>query len=605
MEPPAGPPSTRRRGTAPSAAPPPVPASPPSAAPADQDPLAAQLAAIVGAEHVLVDPALCAGYEIDWTRRFRGRARLVVRPRTTEEVARVVRTCAVAGVPIVPQGGNTGLVGGGVPHRGEVLLSLRRLDDLGEVDAAALQVTAAAGVTLAELQTRAREAGLEFGVDLAARDSATVGGMIATNAGGVHVLRHGTMRAQVVGIEAVLASGEVVSRMPGLLKDNAGYAVPELLAGSEGTLAVITRARLRLIRSPRHRVVALVALASDVPAAGPAATGREEGTRTALTRGAATGPEPGTKTAVTTAVKTGAATGPEPGTKSTVTTAAKTGGETATGGRSGALGTPEARAAASAVALTGRARARLDSLQAAELFFEAGLALVLRQRGGERPFRDRQAGYLLIECAADSDPSSDLATLLSDAPEVVDAVLASDASGRQRLWSLREAHTEAIGAAGIAHKLDVSVPLARLPELVDGLPRAIARAVDGGTADVTEALQGDEMAGERRTPGPPAPVGLELILFGHVGDGNLHVNVLGLAPDDDRLDEAVLRLVAELGGSISAEHGVGVAKRRWLGLTRSAADIAAMRAIKRALDPAGLLNPEVLFPPVQPAESGG
>ena len=565
MERPPDPPSARRRAPAPT----PLAAPPPAAATADQDPLAAQLAAIVGAEHVLVDPALCAGYEIDWTRRFRGRARLVVRPRTTGEVARVVRTCAAAGVPIVPQGGNTGLVGGGVPHRGEVLLSLRRLDDLGEVDAAALEVTAAAGVTLAELQTRAREAGLEFGVDLAARDSATVGGMIATNAGGVHVLRHGTMRAQVVGIEAVLASGEVVSRMPGLLKDNAGYAVPELLAGSEGTLAVITRARLRLVRSPRHRAVALVALAAHVPAAGPA--------------------EAGTEVGVT----------------SPVTSPVKTGGGAATGGRDDSLGTPEARAAASAVALTGRARLRLDSLQAAELFFEPGLALVLRHRGGGRPFRDRQAGYLLLECAAETDPSSDLAALLSDAPEVVDAVLASDASGRQRLWSLREAHTEAIGAAGIAHKLDVSVPIARLPELVDRLPGAIARAVESDTADLAETPRRHETAWERTRLGPPAREGLRLILFGHVGDGNLHVNVLGPAPDDERVDEAVLRLVAELGGSISAEHGIGVAKRRWLGLTRSAADIATMRAIKRALDPAGLLNPEVLFPEVRSPEGRG
>ncbi len=493
--------------------------------PASGDPLADQLAAIVGPEHVLTDPDLRAGYEIDWTRRFAGRARLVVRPGSTAEVARVVRACATAAASLVPQGGNTGLVGGGVPRDGEVLLSLRRLDQLGRVDAAAMEVTAGAGVTLARLQARASEAGLAFGIDLAARDSATVGGMIATNAGGVHVLRHGPMRAQVVGIEAVLASGDVLSRMPGLPKDNAGYALPQLLAGSEGTLAVITGARLRLVPAPAHRAVALVALAT-----GPDHVHAE-------------------------------------------------------------FRSPEARATASAVALTGRARARLASLEAAELFFEDGLALVLRHRGGERPFRDDHAGYLLLECAADADPAGGLAELLAGAPEVADAVLVSDPSGRRRLWDLREDHTDAIAAEGIAHKLDVSVPVARLAELVERLPGAVAGA--RGRADGARISPG---RGSR--PGPTAEQAagaVRLVTFGHVGDGNLHVNLLGPAPDDDAPDDAVLGLVAELGGSISAEHGVGIAKRRWLGLSRAAVDIAAMRAIKRALDPAGLLNPGVLF----------
>ncbi len=493
--------------------------------PASGDPLAAELEAIVGPDHVLVDATLRAGYEVDWTRRFSGRARLVVRPRTTGEVVRVVRACAAAAVPVVPQGGNTGLVGGGVPRDGEVLLSLRRLDGLGEVDAAAMEVTAGAGVTLARLQACAAEAGLGFGIDLAARDSATVGGMIATNAGGVHVLRHGPMRAQVVGIEAVFASGEVVSRMPGLAKDNAGYALPELLTGSEGTLAVITRARLRLVPAPRHRAVALVAL------------------------------------------------------------------ETGVGHGGGAFRSREARATASAVALTGRARSRLASLDAAELFFEDGLALVLRHRGGERPFCDAQAGYLLLECAADADPTDELAGLLAGASEVADAVLAADHSGRRRLWDLREAHTDAIAVEGIVHKLDVSVPVARLAELVDLLPGAVA----GGTSG-RPAVSGLPGRWPRTgSTAEAAPGTIRLVLFGHVGDGNLHVNILGPAPDEDAADDAVLRLVAGLGGSISAEHGVGIARRRWLGLTRGAADIAAMRAIKRALDPAGLLNPGVLF----------
>src|SRR4051794_24453429 len=198
---------------------------------------------LVGAEHVLTDPDLKASYETDWTGRFTGRASCVVRPGTTDEVAAVVRACAAEGLQITVQGGNTGLVGGGVPAGGEVLMSLTRLASLGAVDASSSQVTAGAGVTLAALQGAAREAGLDFGVDLAARDSATVGGLIATNAGGIRVLRYGSMRQQVLGLTAVLPDGAVISRMAGLEKDGTGYDLLGLIAGSEGTLAIVTEAR--------------------------------------------------------------------------------------------------------------------------------------------------------------------------------------------------------------------------------------------------------------------------------------------------------------------------------------------------------------------------
>ena len=221
-----------------------------------------QLRAAVGVEHVLVDADLTASYERDWTGRFAGRAGCVVRPRTTDEVAAVLIACGDAGVPVVVQGGNTGLVGGGIPAGGEVLLSLTRLDELGEVDVSAAQVTVGAGVTLAVLQTHARAAGLDFGVDLAARDSATVGGLVATNAGGIRVLRYGSMRAQLLGAEAVLADGSVVSRLAGLLKDGTGYDLVSLLAGSEGTLGVVTKVRLKLVPRAPARCVALLALTS-------------------------------------------------------------------------------------------------------------------------------------------------------------------------------------------------------------------------------------------------------------------------------------------------------------------------------------------------------
>ncbi len=220
----------------------------------------------VGDAHVLTDPAVTAGYAIDWTGRFRGAPPVVVRPATTAEVADIVQTCAAAGVAIVAQGGNTGLVGGGVPLHGELLLSLARLDALHEIDRVAAQVTAGAGVSLAALQRHGRGHGLTFGVDLAPRDSCTVGGMVATNAGGISVLRHGTMRAQVLGVEAVLGDGQVISHLGGLVKDNTGYDLAALLTGSEGTLGIVTAARLRLVPTFAHRVTAALGFA-DLAAA--------------------------------------------------------------------------------------------------------------------------------------------------------------------------------------------------------------------------------------------------------------------------------------------------------------------------------------------------
>jgi FAD/FMN-containing dehydrogenase/quercetin dioxygenase-like cupin family protein len=212
------------------------------------------LAGIVGEPHVLTGDAT-AGYAVDWTGRFAGHTPAVVRPRDTAEVAAVLALCTDAGLPVVPQGGNTGLVGGGVPLHGEVVLSLTRLNRLGPVDHEAAQVTAGAGVTLQQVADA--DPGLDLPILIASRDSATVGGAVATNAGGLRVLRFGPMRAQLRGIEAVLADGTVVSHLAGLVKDNTGYDYPSLLAGSEGTLAVVTAARLRLVPRLRDTVTAL------------------------------------------------------------------------------------------------------------------------------------------------------------------------------------------------------------------------------------------------------------------------------------------------------------------------------------------------------------
>ncbi len=457
--------------------------------------LLAALRAAVGDAHCLIDVDLRATYETDWSRRFHGVAAAVVRPGSVDEVAAVLRACAATGTALVPQGGNTGLVGGSVPRamapldahgapRPQVVLSMLRLRELEPVDPIAGEVTAGAGVTLAALRDHARRAGWDFGVDMGSRDSATIGGMVATNAGGVNVLRHGSMRQQLVGMEAVLADGSVMRRLPGLVKDNTGYPLPALVAGSEGTLAIVTRVRLRLVPLLAKRAVALLA----VDDAGQAA------------------------------------------------------------------------------AFAAQLRRSLSSLTAAELFDDDGMRLVMAHTGAEAPFRDPHPRYLLVECAAVSDPTDELVTAVAALPSR-DAVAASDEGGRHRLWSLREGHTESVNAAGVPHKLDVSVPIGRI-----------------GAFDLAV----------RETIGAVAP-DARIFIYGHVGDGNLHVNVLGPDPDDEAVDDAVLGLAIASGGAVSAEHGIGVAKVGWLERDRGPADVAAMRAIKRALDPENLLNPGVLF----------
>ena len=225
------------------------------------------LADVVGERHTLEDRDLRASYERDWTGRFGSEARVVVRPADSAQVAEVVRLCAQAGAPLVPQGGNTGLVGASVPRDGEVLVSLGRLGDVGDVDRALGQLTVGAGATLAALQGACRAAGQDAGLDFGARDSCTVGGVVACDAGGARALRHGTARAHVLGLEAVLADGAIVSRLSGLTKDNAGYDLPQLLVGSEGTLGVITAVRWRTTALLSSRVAALVPVASTHEAA--------------------------------------------------------------------------------------------------------------------------------------------------------------------------------------------------------------------------------------------------------------------------------------------------------------------------------------------------
>jgi FAD/FMN-containing dehydrogenase len=367
------------------------------------------------------------------------------------------------------------------------VLSLSRLDTITDVDANALQLTAGAGVTIAGWRSAARAVGLDTPIDFAARDAATIGGAVATNAGGSRVLRYGTMRQQIMGIEAVLADGSVVGSLAGLPKETAGLHWPSLVAGSEGTLAVVTAARLRLVPQFDHAVTAMVALATIDDA----------------------------------------------------------------------------------VALAGGLRHRVTTLDALEVIQPAALAIVAAHLGRQAPVPIGGAAcVVVIECAGHQDPTAGLAGVLNDSTGVMATAVATDPLRRHDILAFRDRITEAISTEAsrtgtTAFKLDVAVPLGAIDELLDVAERAAGRD------------------------------GARLIPFGHLAEGNLHLNYLGVR-NPDAIAEVVFTAVAGLGGTISAEHGIGVAKSRWLHLVRSPADLAAQRAIKHALDPRGILNPGVL-----------
>ncbi|MGD1011076.1 MAG: FAD-binding oxidoreductase [Acidimicrobiales bacterium] len=459
----------------------------------------------VGSKHCLSDPELKASYEIDWTRRFRDSASVVIRPANTAEVAKVLSACSRFQVAVVPQGGNTGLVGGSVPRHGEAVLSLRRLDRVLSCDPEERLLVAEAGTTLAAAQKAAAAVGAELGIDLAARDSASLGGMVATNAGGVHVVRHGSMRARLGGIEVVLADGTIASRLSGLVKDNVGYDLAQLIAGSEGTLGVATQVALRLVPIPPFRVTALIGL-----------RGLEHADR-------------------------------EPDVRVRSVTKA-------------------------AVAVAARLRERVPGIEALELIYPEGMALVRHAAKLPAPPDPGADAWVLVEASGAQDPSELLGAALESVPGVTDIAAADEKGRRSRLWEYRERHTEAIATLGVAHKLDVTLPMRALADFAGSVRPEVTRAV-GDRTDI------------------------QVVLFGHIGDGNIHVNIVGPEPEDYRADNAVYKMVLARGGSISAEHGVGVAKLGFVTAARSPGELTVMRRIKSALDPLGILNPGVLLPP--------
>ncbi|MBW0019819.1 MAG: FAD-binding oxidoreductase [Mycobacterium sp.] len=443
----------------------------------------AGLAAAVGANHVITDPDVLAGRSVDHTGRYRGRAGVLVRPASAGQVAEVLRVCREAGAYVTVQGGRTSLVAGTVPEHDDVLLSTERLCAVSEVDTVERRVEVGAGTTLAAVQRAASAAGLVFGVDLSARDTATVGGMASTNAGGLRTVRYGNMGEQVIGLDVALPDGSVLHRHSRVRSDNTGYDLPALFVGAEGTLGVITALDLRLHPTPSHRVTAVCGFAD-----------------------------------------------------------------------------------LDALVEAGRVFRDVDGIAALELIDGRAAALTGEHLGVGAPVEGDW--LLLIELAADHDQTGRLADLLDGVQLCGEPAVGVDTATQQRLWRVRESLAEVLGVYGPPLKFDVSLPLSAIGEFARG-------AVNLVQDQVPEALP---------------------VLFGHIGEGNLHLNVLRCAAErEPALYAPMMDLIARCGGNVSSEHGVGSRKRPYLGMSRDPNDIAVMRAVKAALDPSGYLNPAVLF----------
>lgn len=478
------------------------------------------LRTVVGQAHVLVprgasDPEF-SRHQTDWRGRYHGWAMAIVRPASTDEVAQVIRLCAQHRVSIVPQGGHTGLVGGGVPDASgqQIVLSLQRMKRVQSVDVANLSMTVEAGCLLAEVQQAANEAGLLFPLSLASEGSCTIGGNLATNAGGTHVLRYGTARELCLGLEAVTASGEVWNGLKSLRKDNSGYDLRDLLIGSEGTLGIITRASLRLYPKPVSRLAALVAC---------------DTIEQALT-------------------------------------------------------------------LLTLARRTLDaSLCGFEAMQAYPIALTLRHKPEQA-----RAAHALLRTDTKGEPAAPAWTVLIDTSSphsqaslqaqledtlsralqdnvIQQASIAQSDSQYREMWTLRETIPLAEKVEGQMVKHDIGVPTSCIPAFLAQAEPALAKAFPG----------------------------CRIVCFGHLGDGNLHFNVQSpagipdqafLARHEHAVNTIVYDIATSLGGTISAEHGIGQLKRDELGTRQGPVGMGLMRAIKQALDPQGLLNPGRLLP---------
>jgi FAD/FMN-containing dehydrogenase len=443
------------------------------------------LAGIAGAGNVLTGEGDMAPYTTDWRRQFRGAAVCVARPASSAEVAAIVRLCAGAGVAVVPQGGNTGLCGGSVPTgtRPEIVVSLSRMNRIRELDALNNTMTVEAGCVLADVQLAAARADRLFALSLAAEGSCQVGGNLATNAGGVNVLRYGNAREQVLGLEVVLPDGRLWDGLRGLRKDNTGYDLKQLFIGAEGTLGIITAAVLKLHPRPTATATAWIGVASP----------------------------------------------------------------------------------RHAVELLGRLRDSCgDRLNAFELLSRTCIDAVLAHRPQVRDPLPGSSWAVLAQLGDNGQDEALHATLerALEAGGNLQAVIAKSEGEAQALWSIRESLPEA-QFANVKH--DISVAVSRIPEFIERAGAALDAFL------------------------PSVPI----YCFGHAGDGNLHYNVgdAALVQRRAEVNRIVYAAVDALGGSISAEHGLGQLKRAEIALHKSALELELMRTLKSALDPQGLMNP--------------
>ena len=457
----------------------------------------------LGPKAVVTDPKEMEPWVTDWRGRVHGAAVAMLAPSSTEEVARIVNLAAEYRVPLVPQGGNTGMVAGATPPAdgSALLLSMRRMNRIRSLSAGNRLAVAEAGVVLATLHEAAHEAGMRFPLTLGARGSCTVGGLTSTNAGGTQVLKFGTMRSLVAGVEAVLPDGSIHSGLSGLKKDNRGYSLDQLLIGAEGTLGVVTAVALRLVPAVAARAVAWAGVESP----------------------------------------------------------------------------------ARALELLRFLEARTNSIEGFELVPADSLQLVLKHIPGTRaPLEEQHPWNALFEATtvdADADITGEVERLLGDALKqgiIADAVLATNEAQAEAFWRIRDAISEAERAEGQTLAHDISVPVADMPGFILDAKRQIERAFPGVIASG----------------------------FGHLGDGNIHFHVRAAshaAPDwYEREGEQIVRMVDDLvtaaRGSISAEHGIGQLKLREFERLAPPGRIHALRAIKHALDPLGIMNPGKLVP---------
>ena len=447
----------------------------------------------LGAEAVLSGDAVPARYHTDWSGTPPVTPLALVRPRSTEDVSATLRLCHQHRVPVVPQGGLTGLAGAAVPSADCVALSLERMPAIEAIDARSATMTVQAGATLQAVQEAAVDAGLAFGVDLGARGSCQIGGNVATNAGGNGVLQHGMMREQVLGLEVVLADGTVLPMLRPMLKNNTGYDLKQFFIGAEGTLGVITRVLLRLRPLPQAKATALVAL-------------------------------PGFD---------------------------------------------------QALAVLQRMQGRFgNSVAAFELMWDNFVQASVQWQQLQAPLAERHPLLALIDVDGKDEASlrEAVEAVLGDAMEageVVDAVIAQSQTQAKTLWKLREAPAELNTQMHPPVNFDVSLPQAEIGRFA----AAIQAAFDA------------------RWPGH------HTLFFGHVGDGNLHVSTDGATVGGacEAVEAELYRVVGAFHGSVSAEHGIGLHKKPFLALSRTPQELAAMRAIKAALDPLGLMNPGKVF----------